>query len=130
LRGYAQDRARRFGPPRTDAAFFRTDRSERIAYNTANHAFRLLRRRLGWTAAGRTRAPRVHDLRHRMVVRRIQSWHAQGVDVDAKIPLLATYLGHVEVRELYWYVSAVPELMSIVAQRFEHFAGHDPVGAP
>jgi hypothetical protein len=34
------------------------------------------------------------------------------------------------VRELYWYVSAVPELMSIVAQRFEHFAGHDPVGAP
>jgi integrase len=130
LRGYAQDRARRFGPPRTDAAFFRTDRSERIGYNTANHAFRLLRRRLGWTAAGRTRAPRVHDLRHRMVVRRIQSWHAQGVDVDAKIPLLATYLGHVEVRELYWYVSAVPELMSIVAQRFEHFAGHDPVGAP
>ena len=48
----------------------------------------------------------------------------------AKIPLLATYLGHVEVRELYWYLSAVPELMSIVAQRFEHFAGHDPAGAP
>jgi integrase len=47
----------------------------------------------------------VHDLRHRMVVRRIQSWHAQGVDVDSKIPLLATYLGHVEVRELYWYYS-------------------------
>ena len=48
--------------------------------------FGVLRRRLGWTAAGRTRAPRVHDLRHRMVVRRIQSWHAQGVDVDSKIP--------------------------------------------
>jgi hypothetical protein len=43
---------------------------------------------------------------------------------------LATYLGHVEVRELYWYLSAVPELMSIVAQRFEHFAAHDPAGAP
>ena len=130
LRGYAQDRARRFGPPHPDAAFFRTDRSDRISYNAANHAFRLLRRRLGWTAAGRTRAPRVHDLRHRMVVRRIQSWHAQGVDVDSRIPVLATYLGHVEVRELYWYLSVVPELMSIVAQRFEHFAGHDPAGAP
>ena len=130
LRGYAQDRARRFGPPRTDAAFFRTDRSDRIGYNAANHAFRLLRRRLGWTAAGRTRAPRVHDLRHRMVVRRIQSWHAHGVDVDSKIPVLATYLGHVEVRELYWYLSAVPELLSIVAQRFAHFAAHDPAGAP
>ena len=130
LRDYAPDRARRYGPPGTGEAFFRTDRSDRISYNAANHAFRLLRRRLGWTAAGRTRAPRVHDLRHRMVVRRIQSWHAQGVDVDAKIPLLATYLGHVEVRELYWYLSAVPELMSIVAERFEHFAGHDPAGAP
>ena len=31
---------------------------------------------------------------------------------------------------LYWYLSAVPELMSIVADRFEHFAGHDPAGAP
>jgi integrase len=130
LRGYARDRVRRFGPPRADAAFFRTDRSDRISYNTANHAFRLLRHRLGWTATGRTRAPRVHDLRHRMVVRRIQSWHAQGVDVDAKIPVLATYLGHVEVRELYWYLSAVPELMSIVAERFEYFAGHEPAGAP
>jgi len=128
LHGYAQDRARRFGPPRTDAAFFRTDRSDRISYNSANHAFRLLRRRLGWTAAGRTRTPRVHDLRHRMVVRRIQTWHAQGVDVDSKIPLLATYLGHVEVRELYWYLSAVPELMSIIAQRFAHFTDHDPAG--
>jgi len=128
LRGYAEDRARRFGRPRGDAAFFRTDRSDRISYNAANHAFRLLRRQLGWTAAGRTRAPRVHDLRHRMVVRRIQSWHAQGVDVDCKIPMLATYLGHVEVRELYWYLSAVPELMSLVAERFEDFAGRDPAG--
>ena len=72
----------------------------------------------------------MHDLRHRMAVRRIQSWHTQGVDVDSKIPVLATYLGHVEVRELYWYLSAVPELMSIVAQRFAHFTAHDPAGAP
>jgi integrase/recombinase XerD len=34
-----------------------------------------------------------------MVVRRIQAWHAQGADVDAKIAVLATYIGHVEVRD-------------------------------
>lgn len=130
LRAYATDRSHRFGLPGDDAAFFRTDRSDRISYNAANHAFRLLRRRLAWTAAGRTRAPRVHDLRHRMVVRRLQAWHAGNVDVDAKIPALATYLGHVEVRDVYWYLSAVPELMSIVAGRFEHFASHSPAGAP
>ena len=125
LTDYAADRARRFGSPGEGAAFFRTDRSDRISYNSANHAFRLLRRQLGWTAAGRTRVPRVHDLRHRMVVRRIESWHAQGVDVDAKIPALASYLGHVEVRDVYWYLSAVPELMSIVADRFDDFVTHE-----
>jgi integrase/recombinase XerD len=103
----AVERARRFGRSEEGASFFRTDRSERISYNAANHAFRLLRRQLGWTAAGRTRAPRVHDLRHQMVVRRVQTWHTEGVDVDAKIPALATYLGHVEVRDVYWYLSAV-----------------------
>ena len=122
LADYAGERARRFGPPGESDAFFRTDASEKISYNAANHAFSVVRRRLGWTAEGRTRTPRVHDLRHRMVVRRIEAWHAQGVDVDAKIPALATYLGHVEVRDVYWYLSAVPELMSIIAQRFEHFA--------
>ena len=128
LRDYVAEREHRCGPPGEGAAFFRTDRSDRVSYNAANHTFTVLRRRLGWTAAGRTRAPRVHDLRHRMVVRRIQAWHAHDVDVDQKIAVLATYLGHVEVREVYWYLSAVPELMSIVADRFEAFTEHTPAG--
>jgi hypothetical protein len=65
-----------------------------------------------------------------MVVRRIQTWHAQGVDVDANIAALATYVGHVEVRDVYWYLSAVPELMDIVAGRFKSFSGRPPTGAP
>jgi integrase len=129
MRDYAARRHRRYGPPGDGDAFFRTDRSDRISYSAASSTFIVLRRQLGWTAAGRTRAPRVHDLRHRMVVRRIQTWHAQGADVDSKIAVLATYLGHVEVRDVYWYLSAVPELMSIIAGRFEAFAGHDPAGA-
>lgn len=129
LADYASERVRRFGIPDTNEPFFRTDVSERISYNVAHHAFSVVRRRLGWTADGRTRAPRVHDLRHRMVVRRIETWHAQGVDVDVKIPALATYVGHVEVRDVYWYLSAVPELMNIVAQRFEVFAAQPPTGA-
>ncbi|MCO4265064.1 hypothetical protein NG697_19450 [Pseudarthrobacter sp. MDT3-26] len=82
-----------------------------------------MRRQLGWTVLGRTRTPRIHDLRHRMVVRRIEAWHAQDVNVDAKIAVLATYMGHAEVRSLYWYFSAAPELMGIVSERFEAFAG-------
>lgn len=70
----------------------------------------------------------MHDLRHRMVVRRIETWHAQGVDVDRKIAVLATYLGHAEVRDVYWYMSAVPELPGIIADRFQGFAAHAPAG--
>jgi integrase len=128
LADYATERRRRYGPPGKDASFFRTDRSDQINYNTAHHAFSVLRRQLGWTATGRTRAPRIHDLRHRMVVRRIQTWHAEGINVDAHLAVLATYLGHTEVRDLYWYLSAVPELMDIVGHRFEAFACHEPEG--
>ncbi len=126
LADYAAQRCRRYGPPGKDAAFFRTDRNDPICYNTAYHTFSVLRQQLGWTATGRTRMPRIHDLRHRMVVRRIQSWHAQNFNVDANIAVLATYLGHMEVRDLYWYLSAVPELMGIVAERFEAFAQNAP----
>ena len=122
LADYAAERDQRYGPPDEGEAFFRTDRSDQISDSAAHHTFSVLRRQLGWTATGRTRAPRIHDLRHRMVVRRIQTWHAHGVNVDANIAVLATYLGHVEVRDLYWYLSAVPELMGIVAARFEAFA--------
>jgi integrase len=128
LADYATEREQRYGPSGKDAAFFRTDRSDQIRDSAVHHAFSLLRRQLGWTTTGRTRAPRVHDLRHTMVVRRIQAWHAEDVNVDANIAVLATYLGHVEVRDLYWYLSAVPELMGTVADRFEASAGHSPEG--
>ncbi len=120
---YATEREHRYGRTEEDQAFFRTDLSDRISYNAADHTFSVLRRQLGWSAVGRTRAPRIHDLRHRMVVRRIEAWYAQNVNVDAKIPVLATYMGHEDVRNLYWYFSAVPELMGIISDRFEAFAG-------
>ena len=128
LADYTTERNQRYGPPDQDAAFFRTDRSDQISHSAAHHAFSVLRRQLGWTTTGRTRAPRIHDLRHTMVVRRIQTWHTECVNVDANIAVLATYLGHVEVRDLYWYLSAVPELMGTVAARFETFAGRTPEG--
>ena len=127
LRDYAEHRNRRYGRG-DEAAFFRTDASARISYNTAHHAFSQVRRELGWTADGRTRQPRINDLRHTMVVRRIQTWHAEGVDVGARLPLLATYLGHAELRALYWYLSATPELMRIIGVRFDAFATSPWVG--
>lgn len=69
-----------------------------------------------------------HDLRHTMVVRRIQDWHAHDLEADAEITVLATYLGQIEAHNTYWYLSAVPELMGIVADGFEAFATDAPAG--
>jgi hypothetical protein len=54
-------------------------------------------------------------------VRRLLRWSEEGVDVDRKIAVLATYLGHAKVTDTYWYLTAVPELMALTAQRFERF---------
>jgi hypothetical protein len=50
-------------------------------------------------------------------------WYRSGVDVQARLPLLSTYLGHVDPGSTYYYLTATPELMQVVAQRVA------PVGA-
>ncbi len=49
-------------------------------------------------------------------------WHEQGTDVDEAMLALSTYMGHVKISDTYWYLSAVPELMAVAAEKFERFA--------
>ena len=100
-------RGRRRGTPLGDRQVYRV--------------FTELRERLGWRNRGAHHAPRIHDLRHTFVVRRILLWQAQGVDVDQAMLSLSTYVGHAMVTNTYWYLSAVPELMALAAGRFETF---------
>jgi integrase len=90
---------------------------------------RQLRNELGWVNRGSHHAPRIHDLRHTFVVRRILLWHEQGVDVDERMLALSTYVGHVKVSNTYWYLQAVPELMA-VAKRFERACRSSAMSKP
>lgn len=63
--------------------------------------------------------PRIHDLRHTFAVRTLIAWHRAGVEVDGRIALLSTYLGHVNPAGTYWYLSATPELMELAAARLD-----------
>jgi integrase len=83
--------------------------------------FIAIREQLGWRNRGAHHAPRIHDLRHTFVVRRILLWLAQGVDIDQAMLSLSTYVGHAHVTNTYWYLSAVPELMALAAGRFESY---------
>lgn len=62
-----------------------------------NRVFAALREQLGWRNRGAHHAPRIHDLRHTFVVRRILLWMAQGVDIDQAMLSLSTYVGHAHV---------------------------------
>jgi len=109
-------------------SFFCTERAPALTPAAVDRTFRQLRQRLGWTAQGRARLPCIHGLRHTFAVRRLLRFSEDGVDVERKILALATYLGHANVAHTYWYLTAVPELMAITAQRFERFARHQQEG--
>jgi integrase len=70
---------------------------------------------LGTTPAGR--APKLGDFRHSFAVSTLLAWHRDGRDVNALLPVLSTYLGHVSPASTYWYLSASPELLAAAAQR-------------
>ena len=111
------------GLPLHDAPFFIGTRGRLFGKPISGHqvenVFATLRSQLGWVNRGTHHAPRIHDLRHTFVVRRILLWQQQGIDVDEAMLSLSTYVGHAMVTNTYWYLQAVPELMAVAAQRFE-----------
>lgn len=64
------------------------------------------------------RPPRLYDLRHSYAVGRILGWHESGEDVNAMLPVLATYLGHKTISETYWYLTGTPELLQVACDAF------------
>lgn len=110
------------------AAFFMGTRGRRhglpLGDRQVHRVFGALRVQLGWRNRGNHHAPRIHDLRHTFVVHRIEQWQARGEDVDQAMLSLSTYVGHAEVGNTYWYMSAAPELMTGAADRFASFVAH------
>lgn len=127
LRRYAALRDQLIPRPWSDA-FFILDGGLPVTTRKAQWAFKRTRWRLGWCPPPGKRAPRLYDLRHGFACGRLLRWHAEKRDVNALLPALSTYLGHVKVTDTYWYLTAVPELMSACAARFEEFAGRPEGG--
>ena len=63
--------------------------------------------------------PRLHDFRHGFAVRTLLEWYRDGLDVQARLPLLSTYMGHTDPASTFWYLTASPELLTLVADRLE-----------
>lgn len=117
LERYARIRGR-LCPQATTASFFVSTAGTRLIYACAGQVFRRLRGRAG-IGAGADHPPRIHDLRHTFAVRTLLRWYQAGDDVEARLPILSTYLGHRDPRSTYWYLSAAPELLALAARQLE-----------
>jgi integrase/recombinase XerD len=72
------------------------------------------------------RRPRLHDIRHSVAVWTLMDFYRDGGDVQARLPLLSTWLGHIDPKSTYWYLQAVPELLALAAGRLEADHGQEP----
>jgi len=71
----------------------------------------------------RGRAPRVHDARHSFAVNALLRWYREGADVEAKLPLLATYLGHASALSTHYYLHWIEPLRTAASERFARHYG-------
>jgi len=69
------------------------------------------------TAAGRP--PRVHDFRYTFAAHALLRWYRAGKNVQAKLPALAAYMGHVSIVSTEYYLRFVEELSTVASERFQ-----------
>jgi integrase len=102
-------------PP--DAIFFPGPGGRPYSLRTIYGLFRQLLLQCGIPHAGRGKGPRIHDARHLFAVRVLRRWYRDGEDLDAKLPLLATYLGHQNLSGTQYYLHFTAELFPEITAR-------------
>ena len=118
LRSYERARDQAFPEPEA-ATFLVNSRGRPLNGHNLPHTFAPLAVAAGLQVPPGQRAPRLHDLRHAFTVATLLDWYRDGGDVQARLPLLSTWLGHVDPKSTYWYLQAVPELLALAAERLE-----------
>jgi integrase len=110
LRAYAAARDHTF-PCTTSPAFFLSSRGRRLSASGLGGAFRQACARAGLDGT------RPHGLRHRFAIMCLVRSYREGLDVQAQLPLLATYLGHVRYSDTAYYITGTAELLGLAATR-------------
>jgi integrase len=118
LRFYA-GRRDELAPTPSAMTFFLSTAGTRLSACRVESTFRSLVRATGLQPRSARCRPRLHDLRHSFAVNTVLDWYRDGGDVQARMPLLSTYLGHVDPSATYWYLSTAPELMALACARLE-----------
>jgi integrase len=107
-----------------DTPFFPTRAGRRYSPSALRQAFHQTLDLAGIPRVRGGRRLRVHDLRHSWAVLRLTLWYEQDVDFAAKLPLLATYLGHVELASSQRYLQLTQDVAAQITRRHEARFGH------
>ena len=107
-------------PCAPDSSLFINERGHALYHTNVNQTFHRLLQHAGIPLT-RDTGPRIHDMRHTFAVHRLLEWYRDGTDVNARLPWLATYMGHVDIQSTQVYLHATPELIEHVERRFHRY---------
>lgn len=107
-----------FARVHAQAPFFVHQRKGPCSQPLIYRTFLEMARRIGLRGPPGTAGPRIHDIRHTFAVHRLLEWYRDGGDVQARLPLLATYMGHVSLVSTQVYLEVTAELLGEAAKRF------------
>ncbi|MGH3623263.1 MAG: tyrosine-type recombinase/integrase [Sciscionella sp.] len=108
-------------PRPTTSSFFLSGGGTRLNHTNVSTTFAGLLDDAGIGAPPGQRRPRLYDLRHSFAVATLVDWHADAADVQSRLPVLSTWMGHVKPSSTYWYLHAAPELLAVTALRLERY---------
>lgn len=102
-----------------EAPFFQTPQCCEYSPGTIYYAWRQILYYAGISHGGKGHGPRIHDLRHTFAVHCLQKWVDDGSDLDAVLPYLSAYMGHVGISSTQEYLHLTAELFPQITKAFE-----------
>jgi len=116
--------ARHLGSRPADAPFFSTASGRPYSHSALTAAFHQVLARADIPRHSAGRALRLHDLRHGFAVLRLLVWYQQEADLGARLPALATYLGHVGLASSQRYLQLTADMVGEISRRHERRFGY------
>lgn len=118
LSEYAEHRDRLVPNP-SSSCFLLNDCGRCLERSAVRRTFYDLSRQIGLRGPADHTGPRIHDFRHRFALNTLIQWYRAGEDIERRLPVLSTFLGHAHVADTYWYLSIHPGLMGLATERLE-----------
>ena len=109
-------------PSGEHSAFFATAGGKALSDASLSSGFARLRKRAGIHNPQNRLQPRLRDVRHTFATGRLLHWYREGADVQARLPWLATCLGHADLSGTQAYLTMTPDLLAEASLRFQRFA--------